>query len=411
MSNTQGVSQKVAVADPNNPTNVIKPNADGSINVVGGGAGGNTTMTATAAAPSYVEGSTNNPISSDLHGSQRAVILDASGVNVDWASPVPVTQSGTWDLRNITGTVSLPTGAATETSLAKLTLSQGSTTTGQSGALVQGAVTTAAPTYTNGQTSPFSINTGGALRVEATGSGTTASPAAGLLTIQGLQADDAALGATVTNPVPVGGKYNLTLPNYADGDRAQAQFGARGALNVQIRGADNTQFLPLTGAAFGNSAGLTGAIVYDLLWRTGGGGNVMDNKISIEDSTDAPTGRGVQAVASAPTNQAGQAVAPSATSVAASSLVLKSGAGNLFGLNVVSGASAGVVYVFDATSLPANGTVTPKKAYIVAANSERTVIFDPPIRCSTGITIGFGTGTNPFSLAASATAFISGEAL
>lgn len=88
------------------------------------------------------------------------------------ATPVPIsgtiaaTQSGTWNINNISGTVSLPTGAATEASLAKLTQTQGSTTSGQSGTLIQGAVTTAAPTYTTGQTSPLSITTTGLLRVD-----------------------------------------------------------------------------------------------------------------------------------------------------------------------------------------------------------------------------------------------------
>lgn len=41
---------------------------------------------------------------------------------------------------------------------------QGSTTSGQTGPLVQGAVTTSAPTYTTAQTSPLSLTTGGSLR-------------------------------------------------------------------------------------------------------------------------------------------------------------------------------------------------------------------------------------------------------
>ena len=81
---------------------------------------------------------------------------------------VAAIQSGTWNINNVSGTVSLPTGASTETTLAKLTQTQGSTTSGQSGPLVQGAVTTAAPTYTTAQTSPLSLTTGGALRVDNT---------------------------------------------------------------------------------------------------------------------------------------------------------------------------------------------------------------------------------------------------
>lgn len=83
----------------------------------------------------------------------------------------------------------LPTGAATEASLVKLPLAQGSTTSGQSGALVQGAVTTSAPSYTTAQTSPLSLTTGGALRVDASGStqpvsGTVAATQSGTWTVQ-----------------------------------------------------------------------------------------------------------------------------------------------------------------------------------------------------------------------------------
>lgn len=84
------------------------------------------------------------------------------------AVSVSAAQSGTWNITNVSGTVSLPTGASTEASLAKLTLTQGSTTSGQTGALIMGAVTTAAPSYTTAQTSPLSLDTSGALRVSAT---------------------------------------------------------------------------------------------------------------------------------------------------------------------------------------------------------------------------------------------------
>lgn len=44
---------------------------------------------------------------------------------------------------------------------------QGSTTSGQTGPLSQGAVTTAAPSYANGQTSPLSLTLAGALRTDS----------------------------------------------------------------------------------------------------------------------------------------------------------------------------------------------------------------------------------------------------
>jgi hypothetical protein len=88
---------------------------------------------------------------------------------------VAVTESGTWNITNISGTVSLPTGASTSalqttgnTSLSTIAgaiLTQGTTTTGQTGNLILGAVTTAAPTYTTGTINALSLDTSGNLRV------------------------------------------------------------------------------------------------------------------------------------------------------------------------------------------------------------------------------------------------------
>lgn len=53
-----------------------------------------------------------------------------------------------------------------------LGLTQGSTTSGQKGALILGATTTSAPSYTTGQTNPLSLAVNGDLRVVANQSGT-----------------------------------------------------------------------------------------------------------------------------------------------------------------------------------------------------------------------------------------------
>jgi hypothetical protein len=56
-------------------------------------------------------------------------------------------------------------------------LAQGSTTAGQTGSLVMGAVTTGAPTYTTAQTSPVSLDTAGNVRVNcATGCSASTNP-------------------------------------------------------------------------------------------------------------------------------------------------------------------------------------------------------------------------------------------
>lgn len=113
------------------------------------------------------------PVSGPLTDAQiRATALPVSGtVNVSnmvaqgltdtqlRATAVPV--SGTfWQATQPISAASLPlpTGAAAS-------LAQASTTSGQTGVLMQAAVTTAAPTYTTGQTNPLSLDISGGLRV------------------------------------------------------------------------------------------------------------------------------------------------------------------------------------------------------------------------------------------------------
>lgn len=193
----------------------------------GGGGGGTASFTAASGGTIATAAGANKPAALDLFSSQSVLVKDATGAAVDWSAPVPVTQSGTWNITNLSGTVSLPTGAATEASLVKLPLAQGSTTSGQSGALVQGAVTTAAPSYTTGQTSPLSLTTGGALRVDVGAAGFTAT---------GPTADDA---AATGNPVQVAGKYTATAPTFTDGDTAQLRLNAKGGLVIGGRTADD----------------------------------------------------------------------------------------------------------------------------------------------------------------------------
>ncbi len=76
-----------------------------------------------------------------------------------WQATQPV--SGT-----VTANIGTTNGLALDASVAGLQVSQGSTTSGQKGGLSLGAVTTAAPTYTTAQSSPISLTTAGALRVD-----------------------------------------------------------------------------------------------------------------------------------------------------------------------------------------------------------------------------------------------------
>lgn len=155
------------------------------VNVVSGGGGGGGTLdygvsslalrtaaqigNASGAAAFGAGASSSQTLRVVLPTDQTAIPVTQSG---SWT--VAATQSGTWNITNISGTVSLPTGAATAanqsteiTSLQlidNLVLNQGSTTSGQQGVLAQGAVTTAPPTYTDTQTSPLSLTITGDLR-------------------------------------------------------------------------------------------------------------------------------------------------------------------------------------------------------------------------------------------------------
>ena len=117
---------------------------------------------------------------------------------------------------------------------------------------------------------------------------------------------------------------------------------------------------------------------------------------------------GRQYVVENPSTVAAAGIVPVATTAVASSLVLKASAGNLYGVNCVAGASAGYLMLFNSTTAPADGAVTPLKVMPIAANAGMAMSFEIPVRFSTGCTAVFST-TGPFTKTASATAFISGE--
>lgn len=122
------------------------------------------------------------------------------------------------------------------------------------------------------------------------------------------------------------------------------------------------------------------------------------------------TGLGITAVATAPNSSVNSGITPVENTVVGSNVVVKGSAGNLYGFNAVSGASQGYLMVFNSTTAPADGTVTPVKCYVLAANSSLAMTYNPPLRFSTGITLVFST-TGPFLKTASVTAFLSGDAV
>lgn len=112
----------------------------------------------------------------------------------------------------VTGSVTANAGTnlntsalALETTQAAQTVAQGSTTSGEVGPLIQGAVTTAAPSYTTAKTNPLSLTTAGALRVDGSGVTQPISGAISFSAPQHVVVDSGTLTAvtSITNAVTV----------------------------------------------------------------------------------------------------------------------------------------------------------------------------------------------------------------
>lgn len=166
--------------------------------------------------------------SAPLQVSLANTAANSTAVKVD-GSAVTQPVSGT-----LTANIGTTNGLALDATVAKLTLAQGSTTSGQDGALVQGAVTTAAPTYTTAQTSPLSLTTAGALRVDASA---TTQPISGTLS------------ATQSGTWTVGFSFGAGVELIDSGGTNKASISSGGALKVD--GSAVTQ--PVSGTVTANA--------------------------------------------------------------------------------------------------------------------------------------------------------------
>jgi hypothetical protein len=147
----------------------------------------------------------------------------------------------------------LPSNAAQETggnlaAIASSILSQGSSTSGQKGSLMFGAVTAAAPSYTAGQSSPLSLDASGNLRVNVMAGGGTGGTSSNF---------NAAFPGTGT---AIGGEYLSAAPTLTSGQMVALQTDVNGNLKVNIASGGGTGGTASSfGAAFpasGTAAGL-----------------------------------------------------------------------------------------------------------------------------------------------------------
>lgn len=193
-------------------------------------------------------------------------------------------------------------------------------------------------------------------------------------------------GSNINVLIPVKAAWGRVV--YTNAAGAQASFRLQTTLKPQMPVASAVR--PANGASIQND------FPVQLSLQELFNGTSRDLAASIQGA--AATGLGTMAVAEAPTSGAAAATATAQTTVAAGSLVAKASAGNLYGVsaNLPTGAIAQKLMVFNATSAPADGTVTPLRVYDVPAAGSFDIQFHPPIRASTGITLVLST-TGPFS--------------
>jgi hypothetical protein len=228
--------------------------ADGSDTTLGAKADAKNTATDTTAV-SVV--SLLKEISAMEQAPASRVVTQSSGanlhVNVDSAPTTAVTGTFWQTTQPVSGTVTsnigTTNGLALDSSVNGVLVAQASTTSGQSGPLIQGAVTTSVPSYTTAKTSPLSLTPTGNLRVD---------------------------GSTVTQPVsgtfwqatqPVSGTVTTTPPSNASSDVAQingvtplmgAGNGGTGSLRVNV--ASDQLAIPVTGTFWQATQPVSGTV-------------------------------------------------------------------------------------------------------------------------------------------------------
>lgn len=165
-----------------------------------------------------------------------------------------------------------------------------------------------------------------------------------------------------------------------------------------------------TGSAVPTNAGYVGINQSGNLVGAVAGHGTAAGALRVELPTDG-TGQ-VNAIV-IPSSASTAGIAPTSTAALAANLVAKNSSGNLYGFEVTAdstlSAAAWWLMVYNATSAPADGAVTPAKCYgFPAGTTSFTAGFTQPAYFSTGIVLGVSTN-GCFTKAASTHAFISAD--
>jgi hypothetical protein len=221
---------------------------------------------AATAAKQPAPGTAGTP-SADVLTVQGATSMTALKVDgSSFTQPVSGTVTANAGTNLNTSALALENGGNLAT-LASGVLSQGSATLGQKGTLEFGAVTTSAPTYTTGQSSPLSMTTAGALRTD--GSATT-QPVSGVVTANLGTLNGAATEATTSainakfgslGQKAMVGSAPVVIASDQSAVPTKLQDGAGNALTSKMAGAERAVSVAIVDGsgnqvtAFGGSGG------------------------------------------------------------------------------------------------------------------------------------------------------------
>lgn len=204
-----------------------------------------------------------------------------------------------------------------------------------------------------------------------------------------LDANGKAVPISAANPVPVASSGSSSTNQGTPASTANSwpmmiTDGVNGPADVATSGADGVASVPLFGVYNQN-----------MLWN----GSTLSIQRDVAGASLA-TGFGVSAAAVRPTSSANAAIAPIATAAAASSLVLKASAGNLYSVYAANQtATPGFLVVLNSVSAPADGPITPLECAALPANGNAEIKYNPgpAARFSTGIVAVMTSGADCFT--------------
>lgn len=254
--------------------------------------------------------------------------------------------------------------------------------------VVSGGVTVSGTVAVTQSTSPWVVGQSTAANLQATvvGSGPVSN------------------GTAQAGSLLIGGVFNSTLPTLTNGQQSAAQFTSRGALEVELWATGS----PLSVA--GTNADAVTAASANWLGVRGENyafnGSTWDRTRTIEG---ASANTGLLATVPTPNTSTNAGITPVVSSALEGSHVIKASAGNFYRGSIITTSVAGWFMVFNATSAPADGAVTPVMCSPVPANGRVEIDHSTiPDVFSTGVTFVFSS-TDCFTKTISNTARFEGS--